>query len=272
MKKGIIAGIAIIALGIAGFYAGRYTRSSGGAAVLPQVNAGPGPGVKFVKNPAAVAELTLKTLDGRTLNTRDWKGKVTLVNFWATWCPPCREEIPDLIKLQERYKGQLQIIGVSSDEGPVEEVAKFVAEHRMNYPIVMETPELTKAFPGIFALPTTFVIDQEARTVQKHVGLLNPALVEQETRVLAKLDTTSAVEWVEDKGEVSLANAAQATDVPGLQLDKLTPSQRTEALKRLNAEPCTCGCGLTVAQCRINDPSCGTSLPIAKKIVEDATN
>jgi hypothetical protein len=114
------------------------------------------------------------------------------------------------------------------------------------------------------------VIDHDVRMVQKHIGLLNPALVELETRVLAKLDTTSVVEWVEDKGEVSLANAAQATDVPGLELSKLTPAQRTAALKRLNDEPCTCGCGLTVAQCRINDPSCGTSLPIAKKIVEDA--
>jgi hypothetical protein len=149
-------------------------------------------------------------------------------------------------------------------------VAKFVKDHKMNYPIVMETPELGKAFPGIFALPTTFVIDQDVRILQKHVGLLNPALVEQETRILAKLDTTSAVEWVEDKGEVLLANAAQATDVPGLALEKLTSTQRTTALKRLNDEPCTCGCGLTVAQCRINDPSCGTSLPIAKKIVEEA--
>jgi thiol-disulfide isomerase/thioredoxin len=217
----------------------------------------------------AVPELSFKTIDGRTINSRDWKGKVTLVNFWATWCPPCREEIPDLIKLQERYKDHLLIIGVSADEGSVEDVANFVAEHKMNYPIVMETPQLTKAFPGIFALPTTFVIDQDVRMVQKHVGLLNPAMIEQETRVLAKLDTTAAIEQVEDKGQVLLSNAAQATDVPGLALDKLTSTQKTTALKRLNDEPCTCGCGLTVAQCRINDPSCGTSLPIAKKIVDD---
>ena len=70
--------------------------------------------------------------------------------------------------------------------------------------------------------------------------------------------------------EQLLYSAAQATDVPGLSLDKLKPTQKTAALKRLNAEQCTCGCGLTVAQCRINDPTCQTSLPIAQKIVADA--
>jgi thiol-disulfide isomerase/thioredoxin len=273
MNKTLIGVVVVAALGVGGFIAARYVRQAGaglGGAPVPQIDGGQKPVVRFVKNPVSVPDLTFKTIDGRTMTSGDWKGKVTLVNFWATWCPPCREEIPDLIKLQERYKDQLQIIGVSSDEGPVEEVAKFVAEHRMNYAIVMETPELTKAFPGIFALPTTFVIDQEGRMVQKHVGLLNPALIEQETRVLAKLDPSATVEWVEDKGEVLLANAAQATDVPGLSLEKLNAGQRTTALKRLNDEPCTCGCGLTVAQCRINDPSCVISLPIAEKIVEEA--
>jgi thiol-disulfide isomerase/thioredoxin len=269
MKKTLIAAVVLVALGAGGFFAARYTRQVSHDLTAAPANSAPQATVKFVKNPVAVPELTLKTLEGRTLNSRDWKGKVTLVNFWATWCPPCREEIPDLIRLQERYKDQLQIIGVSSDEGPVADVAKFAADHKMNYAIVMETPELTKAFSGIFALPTTFVIDQDVRMVQKHVGLLNPATIEQETRVLAKLDTTATVERVDDKGQVLLANAAQATDVPGLALDQLTPDRRTAALKRLNDEPCTCGCGLTVAQCRINDPSCQTSLPIAKKIVED---
>jgi hypothetical protein len=76
---------------------------------------------------------------------------------------------------------------------------------------------------------------------------------------------------VADNGQVLLSNAAQATDVPGLELGKLTPEQRTAALKRLNDEQCTCGCGLTVAQCRINDPNCDVSLPIAKKIVDEAS-
>jgi len=270
MKKTLIGVVIVAALGVGGFFAARYTRQVGEDLVAAPEASDGGSTVKFVKDPVAVPELTMKTLDGRTLNSRDWKGKVTLVNFWATWCPPCREEIPDLIKLQAKYKDQLQIIGISSDEGPAQDVAKFAAEHKMNYAIVMETPELTKAFPGIFALPTTFVIDQDVKMVQKHIGMLNPFIVEKEARVLAKLDTTTQVELVEDHGQVLLSNTAQATDVPGLELDKLTATQKTDALKRLNAEACTCGCGLTVAQCRINDPSCEVSLPIAKKIVEEA--
>src|SRR5438105_12850284 len=75
-------------------------------------------------------------LDGRQISTSDWRGKVVLINFWATWCPPCRAEIPDLIALQEKYRDQLQIIGVSEDEAGPEVVKRFVAEHRMNYPVV----------------------------------------------------------------------------------------------------------------------------------------
>ena len=268
MKKALIAIVLVAAFGLGGFLAVRYARQASPAPGA-QADSGGKPKVKFVKDPVKVPNLVLKTLDGRTLDSRDWKGKVTLVNFWATWCPPCREEIPDLIKLQERYKDRLQIIGVSSDEGSPSDVAKFAADHRMNYPIVMETPELSKAFPGIFALPTTFVIDQDVMIVQKHVGLLNPALIEQETRVLARLDMDTEIERVPDNGQVLLSNAAQATDIPGVDLAVLTKDQKTAVLKRLNDEQCTCGCNLTLAQCRINDPSCEVSLPIAKKIVAD---
>ena len=116
------------------------------------------------------------------------KSKVILVNFWATWCPPCREEIPDLIALQEKYRDQLQIIGVSQDSGRPIKCARFAAEHGMNYPVVMTTPEIEKLFPGVYALPTSFIIDREGRIAQKHVGMLNAALTEIETRALAGLD------------------------------------------------------------------------------------
>ena len=266
--KIILAAVVGAALGVGGFMSVRYIRQVG-AELTSAPEAGGTPTVKFFKDPVSLPELSLKTLDGRTLTNKDLVGKVVLVNFWATWCPPCRAEIPDLIKLQEQYKDKLIIIGVSSDEGPTELVSKFAEEYRMNYPIVMETPEILQAFPGVYALPTTFVVNPELKTVQKHVGQIRPAQIELETRVLAKLTIDADVEEVADSDPVTLVDNAQATDVPGLALDTLTPEQKTAALKRLNNEKCGCGCGLTVAQCRINDPSCTTSLPAAEKIVAE---
>jgi thiol-disulfide isomerase/thioredoxin len=267
--KILLALVAVAALGVGGFLAVRYTRQVGDTLMSDPQAGGAKPKITFIKDPGAIPELTMKTLDGRTLSNKDLRGKVTLVNFWATWCPPCREEIPDLIKLQERFKDHLVIIGVSSDEGSSEMVAKFAAEHRMNYPIVMETPELTRAFPGIFALPTTFIVDPDLKMVKKHVGRLNPGIVELETRVLAKLPVDAQVERVADNTQAILSGNAQATDVPGVDLASLSPAQKTVALKRLNEEKCTCGCGFTLAQCRINDTTCGVSLPIAETIVAE---
>lgn len=254
----VMAAIALVALAV------RYTRNVGSS-----LSGGSTRTVQFVKNPSPVAELTFPDIDGKIMSTRDWKGKVILVNFWATWCPPCREEIPAFVAMQEKYKDELLIVGVSMDEGSLDEVRQFAREHKMNYPIVLSTPELHKTFPGVFALPTTFVVDRQLRTVQKHIGLINPEIYELETRVLAGLSEDINVEEIEDTGRVLLSNAAQATEIPGLDMTGLRPEQKTLALKRLNEEGCTCGCMLTLAQCRINDASCAISPPLAEKIVAE---
>ena len=225
--------------------------------------------IQLVADPAVLPELAMQTLDGRTITTDDLRGKVTLVNFWATWCGPCRAEIPDLIRLQERYPDQMQIIGVSEDEGPVGLVERFAEQYGINYPIVMVTPELDRAFPGVMALPTSFIIDPDLRVVRTHVGLVNPGILEQEARFLAAIDPDITVDLVEEDRHGLLVNAAHATEIPGLDLTVLTPEQRVTALQRLNEENCTCGCQLTLAQCRINDSACGFSLPIAEALVAE---
>jgi thiol-disulfide isomerase/thioredoxin len=256
-----MAAVALIALAV------RYTRTVG-----TSLSGGATRTVQFVKNPTLVPDMTFQDIDGRTMSTRDWKGKVILVNFWATWCPPCREEIPAFVAMQEKYRDDLLIVGVSMDEGSLDDVRQFARDHKMNYPIVMQTAELHKSFPGVFALPTTFVVDTELRTVQKHVGLINPQIYELETQALAGLSEDISVERVEDTGKVLLSNAAQATEIPGLDMSSLRPEQKTLALKRLNEESCTCGCMLTIAQCRINDASCAISPPLAQKIVDEVRN
>jgi thiol-disulfide isomerase/thioredoxin len=226
--------------------------------------------IRLLSEPMPLPAFTVQDLDGRTISTDSWRGKVTIVNFWATWCPPCRAEIPDLIALQEKYRDQLQVIGISQDETGPETVRQFVTEHGINYPIVMSTPELERIFTGIYALPTSFIIDRDARIVQKHVGLLNPVTTEGETRLLAGLEVDATVEYVEDETKALIRDAAQATKIPGVELDTLSPADKAEVLTQLNSEKCTCGCGLTLAACRINDPSCSISLPLAQKIAAAA--
>ena len=223
--------------------------------------------LRFVDAPASVGPLTMETIDGELLDMSDLRGKVVLVNFWATWCGPCREEIPYLASLTERYPEHLVVIGVSEDAGGVDMVEAFADQYGVNYPIVMSTPEIKRAFPGVFALPTSFVVDPDGQMVQTHVGLISPVILEQETRYLSSLSNNATVETVAASSQIRLANAAQATEIPGVDLSVLTPDQREEALRRLNADGCPCGCQLTLAQCRINDSSCGISPPIVEQLV-----
>ena len=224
--------------------------------------------LRFFRNPGAAPAFVARDLAGREVSLAAMRGKVVLVNFWATWCPPCRAEIPDLIALQEKYRDQLQVIGVSQDEAPPETVKRFATQHNMNYPVVMSSPEIEKMFPGIGALPTSFIVDRESRLVQKHVGMLTAGLTEQETRALAGLPVNSSIEEVDQTQGLELDNGAQAVNIPGVDLSGLSPAKRTDALQKLNAQPCTCGCDLTVARCRVDDPSCSVSLPLARQIVQ----
>ncbi len=244
---------------------------TGGAPGPPPLFDTPEGGVtlRFVDAPAEVPELTMEALDGRTISMADQRGKVVLVNFWATWCGPCREEIPYLVRLAERYPDHLTVIGVSEDHGSPDAVAEFAGQYGVNYPIVMSTPEIKRAFPGVFALPTSFVVDPDGRMVESHVGLISPVILEQETRYLASLTHDATVETAPSNDQIRLANAAQATEIPGVDLSVLTPEQREEVLRRVNEEGCPCGCSLTLAQCRINDSSCGISPPIVDQLVAE---
>jgi len=268
--------VLVLAIGtfVVSWAASRYAMQVGGvqtgaraAAAPAEVPDGEKVTLRFFRNPAVAPAFVARDLDGRDVSSASLRGKVVLINFWATWCPPCRAEIPDLVALQEKYRDQLQIIGISEDEGGPELVRRFAAEHHVNYPIVMTTPELEKKFPGIGALPTSFVIDRDARLVQKHVGMLTAQTTEYETRHLAGLPVNVSIEEVDQTHGLKLENGAQLMSIPGVDLARLSPARRAEALQKLNAEPCTCGCDLTVAKCRVDDPSCGVSLPLARQIV-----
>jgi thiol-disulfide isomerase/thioredoxin len=227
--------------------------------------------LRFYRNPSPAPAFTAVDLDGRSVSTQSFHGKVVLINFWATWCGPCRAEIPDLVALQDKYRDRLQVIGISQDEAPPAVVKRFAEEHKINYPVVMTTPEIDKLFPGISALPTSYIVDRDARVVQKHVGMLRKQTTEYETRHLAGLPVDAAIEEVDQTVGLKLDDSAQVMNIPGVDLSKLSPAKRVDAIQKLNAQGCTCGCDLTVAKCRVDDPSCGVSLPLARQIVAQLT-
>lgn len=228
--------------------------------------------IRFASNPEPAPPFLLSDLDGNPVSTATWKGKVVLLTFWATWCPPCREEIPMLIALQNRYKDRLQIIGASIDDAPPGEVKEFARQAGINYPIVMAGQGLVKEYGGVPALPTMFVVDREGRVVQKHEGLFPEYVYEEEVRSLLGLPVDATIETFEDNGQIFLKNASLARELPGVDFKGLTPDQKQEALKRLNTQECNCGCTLTLAQCRINDTTCPVSKDLAAKVVKDVVS
>jgi len=228
--------------------------------------------IQFVKNPEAAPAFQLNDLEGKPLSLAEAKGKIVLLNFWATWCGPCRAEIADLVDLQKRYADKLEIIALATDEDDVDEVRPFVLKSGINYRVAMISDEVRLAYGGIAALPTSFVIDAQGRVVQKHVGLNDPTIYELEVKAMLGEPVDAKVEYFEDNGQVFLKNAGRATELPGVDFSKLDTKQKSVALRRMNAESCDCGCKLTLAQCRINDSACRVSLALTAKVVSQVAH
>jgi thiol-disulfide isomerase/thioredoxin len=225
--------------------------------------------IQFANSPLPMPPFLVNDLDGDVISTASWHGKVVVLNFWATWCPPCREEIPEMIELSNRYKDRLQIVGVSMDDAPPDEVREFAKHEGITYPIVMGSRAISAEYGGVPALPTSFVVNTDGRIVQKHTGLYPIEVYDSEVRSLLGMPVKAKVETFDDTGQIFLKNAVNATDLPGVDFKGLNADQKRAALKQMNSLNCTCGCKLTIAQCRINDSSCSTSLGLAQGIVRE---
>ena len=241
----------------------------------PEAATSPDSGVilRFAKDPEPMPPFLVNDVTGHVVSSAALRGKVVIVNFWATWCPPCREEIPELVDLQTRYKDQLQIIGVSVDEDvPPSAVKRFADKFEINFPVVMASPALVREYEGASALPTNFVINRDGRVVQKHVGVFPEELYDLEIRSLLGQPVDAQVQEFTDVGQIFLSKVSNASELPGVDFSKLTPELKKVALHRLNAEGCTCGCKLTLAQCRMIDSACGVSKGIAAKVVKEVSS
>jgi thiol-disulfide isomerase/thioredoxin len=264
-SKSILLGLLISALFASG--CGRTQTAQADAKQSDQGSPDAEP-IRFVKNPDAAPAFQLNDLDGKPVSLAEAKGKVVLLNFWATWCGPCRAEIPDLVDLQKRYAGKLEIIALATQEDDADQVRRFVLRSGINYRVAMASDDVVREYGGVAALPTSFVIDAQGRVVQKHIGLNDPSLYERELKAMLGMSQDAKVEYFDDNGQVFLKNAERATELPGVDLSKLTVEQKSAALRQMNAKSCDCGCGLTLAQCRINDSACRVSLALAGQVVD----
>jgi peroxiredoxin len=219
---------------------------------------------------------TLTDLNGNKISLADYKGKVVILDFWATWCGPCRIEIPGFVDLQERYrKDGLAVIGVAVDDGP-DAVRQFYKEFKMNYPVAMGTETVTALYGGLPGLPTTFLIGRDGRIYAKHSGAVDPEVFEEEVKELLSGSGNNEVasfQPVARTDKVTLGDPEKIAkednpEVPGIDISGLTPARLAAYKKQISSEKCDCGCNMNVLECRHEHHSCEVSKKLANEALK----
>jgi peroxiredoxin len=137
----------------------------------PRAVAQDGPRPEKDRKPAP--DFSTKDANGQTLKLSDYKGKVVLLNFWATWCGPCKIEIPWFVEFEREFKDRgFAVLGIAMDEEGWEVVKPYIEERRVNYRVAIGSEEMAVSYGGVDSLPTTFVIDREGRIADVHIGLV----------------------------------------------------------------------------------------------------
>ncbi len=145
----------------------------------------------------AAPDFQLTDLQGNPVRLSGLRGKAVLLNFWATWCPPCKIEIPWFVDLQKQYGPQgLQIVGIAMDDGrPRDDIAKFTREMGVNYTILLGNDKVADAYGGVEALPTTFYIGRDGKIVSRIFGLVSHHEVEENVRAALQQGPAVAQKW-----------------------------------------------------------------------------
>ena len=215
-------------------------------------------------------EFSVTSISGSSINLKDYRGKVVLLDFWATWCGPCRIEIPGFVELQTKYRDQgLVIIGIS-DDSSVEPVHEFYNEFNMNYSVAMDNDKIGALYGGIVGLPTTFLIGRDGRIYAKYEGATDMAVFEAGIKQLLGTDAGSEVTDFKPSGPSAIKDIQVSTpaevnsEVSGVDLSKLTAEQKKTFETSLEKQNCTCNCKMNVMRCRKVDPSCQVSLKLAR--------
>jgi peroxiredoxin len=150
-------------------------------------------GLKAERDRKKAPNFSLKDSDGRTVKLTDYEGKVVLLNFWATWCGPCKVEIPWFIQFERKYKGDgFAVVGVSMDEDGWDAVKPFVADEGINYRVLLGNDTVANLYGGVDSLPTTFLIDRQGRIAKVHIGLVSKSVYENDLNKLLESPSGAA--------------------------------------------------------------------------------
>lgn len=136
-------------------------------------------------NAKPAADFTLPALDGKKVSLSQFKGKVVLLNFWATWCGPCKAEIPAFVELQAQYKNDLVVLGLSVDD-PADKAQAFATQYKVNYPMVLGLghDEIQDAYGPIYGIPASFLISRDGKVCKRHLGIAPKSQFEREIKAL----------------------------------------------------------------------------------------
>ncbi len=168
------------------------TVSAAAADVTPVASHDAAPGGESADTGACMAnakpanmDFTMKDLDGKNVSLSSYKGKVVLLNFWATWCGPCKAEIPGFVELQDKYKDKLVIVGFSVDD-TAEKAREYAKQYKMNYPILLGEgrEDVQEAYGPIWGIPASFIISKDGKVCRKHLGIAPKAVFEKEVVAL----------------------------------------------------------------------------------------
>src|SRR5512146_916945 len=164
----LVVVLAVAAMLIGGQYLARKGERSG----APITAGGPKPGT-------LAPDFTLQSLDGKTVRLSDFRGKAVLLNFWATWCEPCKLEMPWFVELQKQYGPQgLEVVGVAMDDSGKDTIAKFAKDLGVNYSVLLGKESVSDEYGGLEYLPTSFYIDRDGKVVARVFGLRSRSDIE----------------------------------------------------------------------------------------------
>jgi len=214
--------------------------------------------------------LRLKTIDGHVVDLADYKGKVVLINFWATWCPPCLQEIPELINFQREYRGRgLQIVGVTFPPEKISQVSRFARRAKVNYPIALGTKETKLLFAATETLPITAIIDTEGNLRDVVEGIMYRDEFDQKVKPILSAEALaeSQVEKTRPRKSIKVQTRTIRVTVEGYQpaaikLRRGVPARLTFIRKTAEG----CGTEIVIPAYKITRP-----LPLNQPVVIEIT-